>query len=398
MEQQKGIFKYILVVFASIIIIADVCLIFMHNKPFSENENRTLQQFPVANTSSIVSGKFMSEAEGFVSDQFFLRDKWISLKFLADKYTGRENSNGVWLGYDNYLFEDINIPRGKSLIKNLEAIKEFAKGLDVNMTMALVPNAAGICGNLHPFYTPLRNQSRDISFIEKNLAGSLSFVNLDELFRAHKNEDIFYRSDHHWTSAGAKYAFEYMASALNIEDVIKDYYVLLAADDFSGTMASKSGSFNTKDSIYIYIPKTENFEYVVEYVEEQQKSATIFNSAALDTKNKYEVFLGGNHPQISIKTTVNNGRNLLIFKDSYANAFMQFILPYFETITIIDPRYYSDDCTKMIEAKGITDVLFLYGANTFVEDNSLAGVLSDRTLNQSNNSFSLIQPFILPTE
>ena len=137
-------------------------------------------------------------------------------------------------------------------------------------------------------------------------------------------------------------------------------------------------AFPTKgDSIDIYVYEMDAFQYVVEYVDEQRKSATVFNSAALKQKNKYEVFLGGNHPQINIKTTNLNKKSLLIFKDSYANALIPFLLPYYQNITIVDPRYYSDDIEKLISDAQITDVLFLYNMNTFAADNSLAGVLID---------------------
>ena len=155
---------------------------------------------------------------------------------------------------------------------------------------------------------------------------------------------------------------------------LKQYTV---TEDFSGTMASTSGAFSVKDPIDIYVYEMDEFQYVVEYTDEQRKSATVFNSAALEQKNKYEVFLGGNHPQINIKTTNLNKKSLLIFKDSYANALIQFLLPYYQTITIVDPRYYSDDIEKLLSDAQITDVLFLYNMNTFAEDNSLAGVLID---------------------
>ena len=90
--------------------------------------------------------------------------------------------------------------------------------------------------------------------------------------------------------------------------------------------------------------------------------------------------MGGNYSYVSIKTTAQTDRNLLLFKDSYANAFVQFLLPYYRNIVIIDPRYYSDDCEKLIEERDITDVLFLYNMNTFALDNSLAGVLEDSAI------------------
>ena len=377
MEQQnKRIFKCVLIIFASIIILADACLILMHDKKFSENENRTLAQFPKADASTLLSGKFMSDAENFVADQFFLRDNWISLKFIADKYTGRENSNGVWIGYGNYLFEDVTKPDIDTLRKNVKAIKTFATSRKANIYMTLVPNAITILNQLHPFYTPLYNQTLNITYAKNFLADTVNFVDITDVLKAHKYENIYFKSDHHWTSLGAKYAFDTLAPVMNIT-LVKEYDVLEATDAFNGTMASTSGNFYVDDKIFLYIPKTEDFAYVVENTGTQQKSATIYNSNALQSKSKYDVFFGGNFPLINIKTTNSNSRNLVIFKDSYANAFIQFLLPYFETITVVDARYFSDDIEKLLDNASATDILFLYGANTFVADTYLADVLLD---------------------
>lgn len=377
---QNRIFKYVLLVFAIVIIIADACLFIMHNKSFSEAENRMLQQMPKLTVDNLMSGKFMTQADSFVADQFPLRDDWIQLKLGSDRLLGRQNSNGVYLGKNGYLIEDAATPLEPSYSKNLAAISLFANTFpDLNMVMSVVPNAVSICDQLMPENAPIRNQAEDLAYIKKILSISMKYVDLTDTMKAHKEEYIYYRSDHHWTSLGAKYAFEAMADSLAIDrsERISDYDVLTVADDFTGTMASNSGDFSVEDSIEIYMPKAEDFQYVVEYVDQQKKSATIYNSAALEQKNKYEVFLGGNHPQINIKTTNLNSRNLLIFKDSYANTFLQFLLPYYQSITIIDPRYYSDNCEKLISEGEITDVLFLYNMNTFAEDNSLAAVLLD---------------------
>ena len=374
-----------LIVFAMVIIIADACLIIMHNKSFSETENRMLQQFPKVNKDTLLSGKFMSQAEDFTADQFFLRDLWIELKLNVDKAIGRQTSNGVILGKNGYLIEDSVAPAEESFARNLAAIKKFAQeNADKKIVMSVAPNAVSICDQLLPDNIPVRSQDKDLSRIQNELSTSLTYVNLRATLFAHKEEEIYYRSDHHWTSLGAKYAFDALSESLGTKDLIGDLgtddpeAALVAyrvTEDFSGTMASTSGDFSVKDPIDIYVYEIEDFQYVVEYTDEQRKTATIFNSAALEQKNKYEVFLGGNHPQINIKTTNLNKHNLLIFKDSYANAMIQYLLPYYQTITIIDPRYYSDDLGKLLEESQITDILFLYNMNTFALDNSLAGVL-----------------------
>ena len=378
MKKQKGVFKYVFLVFAVVIIVADLCLIFMHGKTFSDNENRMLQLFPEVTKQSVFSGRLMTQAENFVADQFFLRDKWIGAKLDMDKLIGKKESNDVYLGKEGLLIEKAVTPNYEEMDKNLEAINNFASAYNLNMVMSVVPNAVCIREDLLPSGAPSRDQRDDLAYIKSKLGDSITFVDVSETLTAHKTEYIYYKSDHHWTSLGAKYAFDELAPSLGITQPVPGYQIMKVTEDFSGTMASNSGAFNVKDDIDIYVPETaEDFEYVVEYGDIQQKSATIYNSDALSSKNKYEVFMGGNYSYVSIKTTAQSEKNLLLFKDSYANTFIQFLLPYYRNIVIIDPRYYSDDCRKLLDEREITDVLFLYNMNTFVLDNSLAGVLEE---------------------
>lgn len=379
MNKQKGLFKYVFLVFAAVILIADLCLIFMHGKSFSENENRKLQLFPEINGRSAVSGRLMEQAEDFVADQFFLRDRWIELKLALDKTIGKKDSNDVYLGKDGYLIKKAIAPDEAEMEATLEALRGFARRHpELNTVVTVAPNAVWVLDYLLPAGAPTRDQHADIQRIEEALSDSLTFVDLSDVLKEHTDESLYYKSDHHWTSLGAKYAFEELCPALGIEEPITEYTVMNVTDSFSGTTASSSGDFHVKDSIDIYVPKTEeDFEYVVEYGDFQTKSATIYSSESLAKKNKYEVFTAGDHSYVSIKTTAHTDRNLLLFKDSYANTFIQFLLPYYRNILIVDPRYYSDDCEKLIAEREITDVLFLYNMNSFALDNYLAGVLND---------------------
>ena len=97
----------------------------------------------------------------------------------------------------------------------------------------------------------------------------------------------------------------------------------------------------------------------------------------LKEKDKYQVFFGGNHAQVDITTTNDTTKRLLIFKDSYANCFVPFLIPYYNEIIMVDPRYYYDNVETLISGKHITDVLFLYNMDTFLTDTSIAGVLAE---------------------
>ena len=131
--------------------------------------------------------------------------------------------------------------------------------------------------------------------------------------------------------------------------------------------------------MYVYLPKEEGTgpEVVVSYVEEQEKKATLYDTSKLKEKDKYAMFLGGNSGLIDIRTTADSTDRLLIVKDSYANSLVPFLTPYYREIFMVDPRYYYGDIHEIMENNKITSVLFLYNGNTFVEDNSISGVLEN---------------------
>ncbi|MBQ9030443.1 MAG: hypothetical protein IJ106_03205 [Parasporobacterium sp.] len=365
-----------LVIFAVIILAADICLILNHNRPFSERENRVLAQVPELTMPSLTSGKFMTKAEDFISDQFFLRDGWISYKLEADRILGKKESNGIFLGGNGYLLEPTPQVQEETLGRSLSSIREFAlRHPELNLVMSIVPNAVCVLNQLVPAGAAVIDQTQITASIRAQVDDLLTYEDLTPVLKLHNTEYIYYKSDHHWTSLGARYAFEQLAPDLGITDPAQSYTEYLVTDTFSGTLASASGASSVTDQIHICIPDTDT-QYVVEYVGESLKSATIYQSSALQTNSKYDVFLGGNHPLIKIRTTARNKKNLLLIKDSYANCLLQYLLPYFGSITIVDPRYYSDEIDNLITTSEITDVLILYNINTFVEDNSLASVLT----------------------
>ena len=153
---------------------------------------------------------------------------------------------------------------------------------------------------------------------------------------------------------------------------------MTVSDEFRGTLSAKSGfRMNKKEEIEIQ-PREEGLPgSVVTYVSEQKKSGSFYNSENLAIRDAYTVFLDGNHPEIKIETPVEGGRRLLVLKDSYANCFLPFLAPYYREIVVVDPRYYYDDLAMLVETEEITDVLYLYNANTFFQDTSLAPLLEE---------------------
>ncbi len=378
-RNRKTICRNVAMIFIVTIVLVNVINILTPDKDKSLNESRALQGFPTLSLSSLMDGTFGSQLEDYVSDQFFLRDNWITLKLNGDKALGKKETNGVILGKNGYLMEDPDEINYTNVDKNIAALNTFAQantGLRINM--AIIPNNVTTMKDYLPKNIPVHDQTEDLAYLKNNLDASIHFSDTTATLKAHQNDYIYYRTDHHWTSLGAYYAFMDMASDLNISDPISSYNVYTVTDSFEGTMSSKSGSHIKKyrDSIEIYSPAGTDTQFYVLYNDTYEKSASLYQSDKLNDKDKYTVFLGGNHPQVTINTTNNNGRVLLLVKDSYANSFVQFLTPYYQEIVMIDPRYYYDSLSSIIDSEAVTDVLFLYNCNTYMGDTSLANVLS----------------------
>lgn len=348
------------------------------DKQFSENENRILQQKPRFTLDRLFEGRFTKKYEKYTVDQIVGRDGFIKIKTKVDSFLGKNSENGVFKGKDGYLIEDFTKPNEQYLNDNIKAINNFAsKHKDIKEYMLIAPNSVSILEDKLPNCAPVYDQDKYLHELDKSIDSNINFVNVSDALTKHKDEYIYYKTDHHWTTTGAYYAFLDFAKKTNLKVEPDSYDKLRVANDFYGTLYSKSGYKVDPDEVDIYTPKDKNDQVIVEYKEEKKKSPTIYSSEALNKKDKYEVFLGGNHPLVDIKTTSTSDKTLLIIKDSYANSFVQFLTPYYKEIIMVDPRYYYEDIEKLIKEKNITDMLYLYNANTFFNDSSLAPVLNN---------------------
>ena len=345
-------------------------------KTFSEAENRSLAVMPEFSAASLLDGSYFSGLTDCFSDQFFGRDGWISMKGRVDALLGRTESAGVFLGRDGYLISPPETPDPVALPRTLTAINSFcASHSELNTAMMIVPGAAAMLPDKLPKNAPVRDQQKDIENVALQLDPSISWIDAGGILSPHATEDIYYRTDHHWTSLGARYAFEGSAKALGIPEPVFDHDVHTVSTTFEGTLSSKSGNHSARDTIEIYTPKADGLMCYVTYPD-MTKVSSLYRRECLEAKDQYAVFFGGNHSQLTIHTTAHNDRILLVFKDSYANCFMQFLPPYYEKIIMVDPRYYYDSINALISTEAVTDVLFLYSADTFLTDRSLADVLS----------------------
>ena len=287
--------------------------------------------------------------------------------------------NGVIIGKDGQLLEDIAVPDSELFTDNINAVKSFANTYsDIPTTVMLIPDAACILSDRLPAFATVEDQSQMFSMVERGLGDSVSWVDAYSALNKHKTEKLYYKTDHHWTTQAAFYVFQEAAAGLGIEgDVSDDYVSYTVTDSFNGVLASKSGAgLDEKEQIDIYVPTAGDDDVIVNYVDEAKKRTSLYDSSKLETRDKYGVFFGGNTSVMDIKTMSTSRQRLLVVKDSFADCFIPFLTPYYREIVVVDPRYYSGTLEDIMETYRITDALILYSGNTFMTDNNISGVFT----------------------
>lgn len=380
-KNKRNIFLNITgVVFFALVILLVLGNVLHKDRSFSETENRMLASAPELTLDGLLSGRFESNYETYINDQFVFRDAWVYLKGLADTVSGKQDSNGVFRGKKGYLMENFVEPDPENLKKIQTAIQNFSKKYpDLKQYFLLAPTSVNILEDYLPLGAPVGDQNtwmdQMFSFLSEN---GITGIDVRERFRDQheKGTKLYYQTDHHWTTRGAYEAFSEAAAAMEIVETAPAYNGMVVSNQFRGTLSAKSGfRLNQEEEIEVHVPDEDLPGSVVTYVSEQEKSGSFYKAENLEIRDAYTVFLDGNHPEVKVETPIEGGRRLLLIKDSYANCFVPFLAPYFREIVIIDPRYYYDDLSMLVDSEGITDVLYLYNANTFFQDTSLAPVL-----------------------
>ena len=372
-EQLVGII-FILILFLFLII-----NIIVPNKEKSEQENRMLATKPKFRLSSLISGDYDEKFEAYMDDQFVGRDMWRKLKVTVDRICGSRLENGVYIGRNGQLLEQIEVADENHLAANIKAIKSFSESQKkIPVRMMLVPDAANVLNHSLPALAKPEDQTQMFSMVRKDLGDSVEWIDVSTELNKHKTEKIYYKTDHHWTTLGAFYAFQAAAPSLGIEGDLSGKYVSYAvSDSFNGMLASKSGvNLGEKEQIDIYVPTEEDTDLIVDYVDEGKRSTSLYDSSKLKEKDQYTVFLGGNSSLLDIRTVSTSTKRLLLVKDSFANSFIPFLTPYYREIVVVDPRYYSGTINDLMDSYRISEVLFLYSGNTFFKDNNISGVFA----------------------
>ena len=365
--------------FPAVLLLVMVINLIVPDREMSEAENRKLAEKPQLSMNNAAGRDFMEQYENYAADQFAARDIWRSIRVSLSRLGGSRMENGVYIGKNGRLFEEIQVPDQGQMSENLTAIKSFSERYpDIPVSMILAPDAACVLSESPPLFGGVEDQSQLISMVKNELDDSVNWIDAVSVLNRHRSENIYYKTDPHWTSLGAFYVFQEAAAPLGIEEDVSDNFVsYTVSDDFNGDLSSRSGVFlDETEQIDIYVPTTGDNDLTVTYVDEARISTPFYDSSMLETKDQYNVFLGGDSSVIDIKTVSTSSDRILVVKDSFADCFIQFLTPFYREIVVVDPCYCTETLDEIMDTYRITDVLVLYSGNTFFTDKNISGVFA----------------------
>lgn len=357
--------------FALVLLVFAVVDMAESDRLFSQTENRILAQRPKWSLESVLDGSYEREYENYATDQFVSRDTWVMLKTRMDILLQKKVIKGVYLAADGYLIEQ-HLPQeydGELTDKRLNQLRQLTERYPQSLVM-LAPTADNILTEKLPSHAVSYDQSRLMERVEGQI-GEEHVIDLFPILREHREEYIYYRTDHHWTTLGAYYA--YLEWARKVGYPPRDYDpqdLETVSDSFLGTLHSRINLPMEPDEIQIF-PRTNRRSVKITY-DFDRETSSYYEPSYLEDKNQYGYFLDDNHAFVEIDTAYYaDGKELFIIKDSYANSLIPILAPHYEKIYVLDLRYYNGSLFSLMD-QYVTDdrvsVLVMYNCIHFLED------------------------------
>ena len=304
---------------------------------YSDWEKRMLAQRPEPVAADILDGSYGRAYEEWLMDQFPARDWWVSLKTRCELLLGRKEIDGILIGKDGCLFSENK--RTADWDRLTEQMTE-QYGAD-RVSRIRVPSAGSVLKEKLPYGISFPSE-------EDSVWSSLY---------AHRQEYIYYRTDHHWTMRGAWYAYEVWARERGLKPVpLEDMAYSVVKEAFLGTHYARLHYANRADAIEVFDP---GIPCTAVYDLGDSRLTGLYRPEHLESEDAYRYFLDGNHPVVQIETEKEDG-HLVVLKDSFANCFVPFLTQHYKKITVIDPRYFRADAAEWLKDQEVTEVLLLY--------------------------------------
>ena len=351
-------------------------------------ENRKLAKRPDFTFERYISGEYSQRFDTYYSDQFPMRDFFVENNAKINHTVFRQDVvDDVYIAEDGYLLSRINEATSEEAHVVANRINDFAKDMDeigVSVYTAIMPNKSTMMEDKFPSYFQSYGQ-KNLDLLFENLYPITNPIDSRTILEEHMDEEnMFYYTDHHWQAKAAFYAYQNVMNTIikkeNLdESVLKysDYQWEIKGKPFYGSDARKTAASNLKkkDQIVVATLKGDYIPFKMKWGIKSREG--LYDMSFLNTKNvysnRYQAYMGGDYALLTVyNDNKKNGTNVLVIKDSYANAFIQFLAPHYKEIHVMDLRHYKGEpIKKYVQDHNINHIIILNNVNSIFVTPSL---------------------------
>ena len=366
--------RFVCLLFSLLLVLPVPLILLCPTEDFSPTENRMLAVFPTWDAEAFFDGSYTKGIGKFLADRFPFREALLKIKSTSELLAGKRQNGNVFFGKDMYQIKRLEECDLEMLTQNKQAAERIAAHLRLTekpVATLYAPRAIDVLGSKLPRGYPQSAAEKPWTILEYSPLTDI----LSE--KAAHGEAVWYRTDHHWSSLGAYYAYEFLGNELGYTPLPKSAFrTEIAKENFLGTSASASlFPIQKSDAIVRYRFEGDE-EFTVTDLSTGKTLRGFYDDEKLSTTDAYANFLGGNFAHLSIKKSGQEARPLLlVIKDSYANCLVPFLARHFD-IEMLDTRYIRgasyellDEITAKEEYAG---TLLLWNAETLCGDAGLS--------------------------
>jgi len=361
------------VVFIGFLAVLLTLFILMPDQDYSETEKRFLATAPELSMSDVLNGTWQSNLEDYVSDQFPGRNLFTGIHAYENLLWGRNTAQSIYRCKDGYL---INAPAkvNAALFEtNLSRFDAFAEQTGLPATMVVIPQTGYVMDAVLPLG---HGEYLDDQLLEQatQVLEHIQLLDVSETLKTGLSDGaVYYRTDHHLTSWGNYLVYQAYQQAKGKAYLPVEEYIISSYDGFYGTTWSGSGYWLTDgDTVQLWDSSTPVTVTISDSGSEPKVSNSLFFPDHLNALDKYPVYLDGNHGFVTIENPEADGGTLLVIRDSFAHCFSTFLAREYETIYLVDLRYYRDSLSQFVKDHEVEELLYLYGMDTLLTDTNSA--------------------------
>ncbi len=387
-EKRGGTIRFLLFLALVMLMLggSSVYMRLMPDETYSSSERRMLRKRPKLSRKTVMRGRFQRKYEVYLSEQFPGREHWVALQTKLSRLIGNKDANGVYFGKDHYLLEQYKEQDfdWKKAEENIKYTAEFLQEYP-NANVMFVPVKSSVMADKLPMFAEITGEQRFFDLVSQQIPAEQQ-IEVESVLKEHDAEYIYYRTDHHWTTLGAYYAYEQWAEKMGLSAISRsDYTITDVTDTFLGTTYAKVRTGGLADTISLYERK-DGADFQLDYNMGEFESDSFYDLTKLEGDDPYSVFFGGNQAFIDIRADLagkkekakdkkkekkQSEKTLMIIKDSFGNCFAPLAASHYARTIVVDLRSVNIPVGKLLRVYPADDILILYNSVQFMEDDNI---------------------------